>query len=188
MVQTIVPRPIAWVLSDSGNETYNVAPFSFFNGICSDPPLLMLSVGKKDASEEKDTRVNIRERKHFVVNISSTRDLQKVNASSAILPHGESEVEAAGLDLVEFDGFSLPRIGSCDIAMACQLYRIDEIGNTPQAVIYGEIISLYVNDDLIVPNEKGRLQVDGLKLDPLSRLGGNDYAGIGNVLSATRPK
>jgi len=52
MVQTIVPRPIAWVLSDNGDGSHNVAPFSFFTGICSDPPLLVLSIGKKDASEE----------------------------------------------------------------------------------------------------------------------------------------
>ena len=85
MVQTIVPRPIAWVLSDNGDHSFNVAPFSFFNGICSDPPIIMLSVGKKDESEEKDTRVNIRERNLFVVNISSTRHINQVNATSACL-------------------------------------------------------------------------------------------------------
>ena len=188
MTQTLVPRPIAWVLSDNGDESHNVAPFSFFTGICSDPPLLVMSVGKKDAVEEKDTRVNIRERDNFVVHISSDRHIDKVNQTSASLAHGESEVDAANLDLMDFDGFALPRIKDCDIAMACKLYRIDEIGNVPQAVIYGEIISLYINDELIVPHEKGRLQVDATKLSPLSRLGGSQYAGIGDILSATRPK
>ena len=86
------------------------------------------------------------------------------------------------------EGFSLPRIATCDIAMACKLHRIDEVGNVPQLVIYGEILSLYVNDDLIVPNDKGRLQIDTEALDPLSRLGGSNYSSMGEVLKADRPK
>jgi len=174
MIQAIVPRPIAWVLSDNGDSTYNVAPFSFFTGICSDPPLLMLSIGKKDASEEKDTRVNIRERSNFVVHIPSTRHLEQVNTTSATLAHGESEVDKANLELVDINGFPLPRIVGCDIAIACNLYRIDEIGATPQAVIYGEIQSITINDDLIIDHPKGRLQLDSQQLDPLARLGGSN--------------
>ncbi|MBL4671147.1 MAG: flavin reductase family protein [Arenicella sp.] len=188
MVQTIVPRPIAWVLSDNGDGSYNVAPFSFFTGICSDPPLLMLSVGKKDAVEEKDTRVNIRERRNFVVHIPGTRHLEQVNTTSATLAHGQSEVDTAKLELTEIDGFALPRITDCDIAIACNLYRIDEIGRVPQAVIYGEIQSITINDALIVDHPKGRLQLDSLALDPLTRLGGSNYGGLGDVLTASRPK
>ncbi|MBX2850004.1 MAG: flavin reductase family protein [Acidiferrobacterales bacterium] len=188
MTQTLVPRPIAWVLSDNGDNSYNVAPFSFFTGICSDPPLLVLSIGKKDATEEKDTRVNIRAREKFVVHIPSTRHIGKVNQTSVSLAHGDSEVEIADLELCDFEGFSLPRIKDCDIALACRRYRIDEIGNVPQAVIYGEIISLYVNDERLIPNDKGRILVDASHTDPLSRLGGSHYSGIGNILSAIRPK
>jgi len=188
MVETIVPRPIAWVLSDNGDKSFNVAPFSFFTGISSAPPLLMLSIGKKDAVEEKDTRVNIRERDHFVVHISSARHIDQVNATSATLAHGESEVDIAKLALSEIDGFDLPRIADCDIAIACTRYRIDEIGNTPQAVIYGEISSITVSDHLLVPNEKGRFQIDATALSPLARLGGSNYATLGDVLTAKRPK
>lgn len=188
MVQTIIPRPIAWVLSDNGDGSFNVAPFSFFNGVCSDPPLLMLSIGKKDSDEEKDTRLNIRERKKFVVHISSTRHIDKVNASSASLAHGESEVDVANLELEPIEGFEMPKIVGCGIAMACELYRIDEFGPESQAVIYGKIISLTVSDDLIVPNEKNRFQIDATQLDPLARLGGRYFAGIGEILSADRPK
>ena len=188
MTQTIVPRPIAWVLSDNGDESFNVAPFSFFSGICSDPPLLVISVGKKDAIVEKDTRVNIRERGHFVVHIASTRHIDQVNATSATLAHGESEVDVAKLELSEIDGFKLPRIADCDVAIACTRYKIDEIGNTPQALIYGEISSVTVSDHLLVPNEKGSFQIDAAALDPLARLGGSRYSAPGEVLSATRPK
>ena len=188
MIQSIVPRPIAWVLSDNGDGSFNVAPFSFFTGICSDPPLIMLSIGKKDASEEKDTRVNIRERNNFVVHIPSTRHIDQVNATSATLAHGDSEVDAANLELTEIDGFPLPRIAGCDIAIACSLYRIDEIGTVPQAVIYGEIDSIVASDNLVVPHPKGRFQLDSKALDPLSRLGGSQYGGLGDVLKANRPK
>lgn len=188
MVETIIPRPIAWVLSDNGDGSYNVAPFSFFTGIASDPPLLMLSVGKKTAEEEKDTRVNIRERKKFVVHIPSARHLDQVNTTSGSYAHGESEVDIANLTLVDIDGFGLPRIADCDLAMACELYRIDEVGAVPQAVIYGEIISVIVNDDLVVPHEKGRFQLDAPGLNPLSRLGGAKYSDLGQQLYASRPK
>jgi len=188
MTQALVPRPIAWVLSDNGDNSYNAAPFSFFTGICSDPPLLMLSVGKKSADEEKDTCLNIRERKNFVVHIPSTRHIESVNKTSTSLDHGESEIDLAELELVNIEGFPLPQIKGCDIAMACKLHRIDEIGNTPQAVIYGEIISLIVSNELLIPNEKKRLQIDGQKLDPLARLGGNHYTAIGKTLTANRPK
>ena len=188
MVETIIPRPIAWVLSDNGDGSFNVAPFSFFTGIASDPPLLILSVGKKNADEEKDTRVNIRERKKFVVHIPSARHLDQVNTTSGSFAHGESEIDIASLELTDIDGFDLPRIADCDVAMACDLYRIDEVGAVPQAVIYGEILSVIVNDDLIVPHEKGRFQIDAPRLNPLSRLGGAKYSDLGEQLFARRPK
>jgi len=164
MVETIVPRPIAWVLSDNGDGSYNVAPFSFFTGIASDPPLLVMSIGKKDAEEEKDTRVNIRERKNFVVHIPSARHLEQVNKTSGTYAHGESEIDVAGLSLIDFDGFALPRIDGCDVAMACELYRIDDVGNAPQAVIYGEIIRLNVNDALVVPHVRTKPAIHSLTL------------------------
>ena len=188
MVQTLVPRPIAWVLSDNGDDSYNVAPFSFFTGISSEPPLLMLSIGKKDATVEKDTRLNIRERDYFVVHIPSARHVEQVNQTSQTLAHGESEADLAKLDLIELDGFPLPRIADCDVAFACKRHRIDEMGDMEQVVIYGEILSVTMNDDIIKSAENNRVHVDPLKLDPLARLGGSNYSSVGEILSAKRPK
>ncbi len=70
MTQVIIPRPIAWVLSDNGNGTWNFAPFSFFNGICSDPPLVMISVERRPCGAKKDTWVNIEERSDFVTHVA----------------------------------------------------------------------------------------------------------------------
>ena len=194
MVQSIIPRPIAWVLTANGTDgegAFNLAPFSFFTGVCSDPPLLMLSVGKKPSGDEagqvKDTCLNIRERKQFVVHIAGTDRLEAVNRSAATLNHGASEIQVQGLSTVPFDGFDLPRLGCCSIAIGCSLYRIDEIGNTPQSVIYGQIETMFVDDNIITPSDE-RLIIDGKKLDPLARLGGSFYGGIGDLLLADRPK
>lgn len=200
MVQSIIPRPIAWVLSEStlqskdGIESIsklNLAPYSFFTGICSDPPLLVLSAGKKaegnERSLEKDTRRNIRENKHFVVHIASTHSLDALNKSAATLDHAVSEIDTLGLETCKFEGFPLPRLIQAPIALGCTLYQLDEIGNTQQAVIYGEIKHMYV-DDNIVSEHPSRLIINPELLDPLARLGGNAYSGIGPQLVAERPK
>lgn len=192
MTQVVVPRPIAWVLSDNGEPgSYNLAPYSFFTAICSDPPILMISGGKKttgdEVGREKDTVVNIRERERFVVHIANTGSLDVLNASAATLNHGDSEVTALGLETTEFKDFSLPRLNQCPVALGCKLHRIDEIGNAPQMVIFGEIEMMYVADDTIKTLEP-RLEIDSHKLDPLARLGGANYAGLGEALQAKRPK
>lgn len=197
MVQTIIPRPIAWVLSDNGEQVdadiarYNLAPFSFFTAVCSDPPLLMFSSGKKPSGREagrvKDTSKNIAERKHFVVHIASVDLVGPLNQSAETLDHGVSELERAGLSTEAFDGFSLPRIAGCPVAIGCNLHRIDEIGNTPQSVIYGEIERMFVDERAISPGQE-RLVLDPTVINPLSRLGGNEYSGLGDLIRVARPK
>lgn len=194
MTQSIIPRPIAWVLSDNGldgDEAYNLAPFSFFTGISSDPPLLIISVGKKTAGDQnghiKDTRKNIEERKHFVVHIAPSEQIDHLNRTSASLDHGVSEIKQEKLETATFADFPLPRLESCDIALGCTLYRLDEIGNVPQAVIYGEIEKMYVADEVISSHDN-RLIIDAQKLNPLARLGGKYYSVLGELLQAARPK
>jgi len=151
----------------------------------------MLSAGKKPSGDEagqvKDTRKNIEQQKHFVVHIAATEQIEPLNQSAATLNHGISEVKQAELTTTPFEGFSLPRLESCSIALGCTLYRLDEIGNTPQAVIYGQIEHMYIDDDIVIPHDT-RLVIDAKKLNPLARLGGNDYAGLGELLQAARPK
>ena len=82
MTQAIIPRPIAWVLSDHGNCKLNLAPFSYFNAVCSKPPILSVSVGLKKEGAKKDTWINIEERSHFVVHIPRVADVQPVLQSA----------------------------------------------------------------------------------------------------------
>lgn len=188
MIQTLVPRPIAWVLSENADQSHNLAPFSYFTAISSDPALLMLSVGKRPEGTPKDTRANIQARKRFVVHIADQSLLDPLNESAASLAAGDSEVEKLGLNTCDFDGFALPRLKDCPIAYACELYDIQEVGPHQQGLIFGEIKQLYLAERVLSADSKGRTKVDAAKLDPLCRLGASEYATLGKVLHKPRPK
>ncbi|BFM07976.1 flavin reductase family protein [Halioxenophilus aromaticivorans] len=186
ITQCLVPRPVAWVLTGNADDSYNLAPFSYFGGVASDPPLLMLSIGKKPDGSDKDTRKNIAERGDFVVHIPTGPEAEIVTATSASLDYGQSEVSAQALETETFGDFSLPRLKAAKIAFACSRYRLEEI--TPsQAMILGEIKTIYVADD-IASETDGKVMVDTQKLNPLSRLGGNDYGLLGEIKDVPRPK
>jgi len=186
MIQTIVPRPVAWVLSDNGDDTLNLAPFSYFNGVSSKPPTLSISIGRKRDRSRKDTWKNIEERSRFVVHIAGVDHAQQVSATSEPLPFGESEAAKHGVELVEEPGFQLPRIKDAPIAFDCERYQIIEIGDAPQGLVIGKIDRVYVDDAIGRMTEDG-LEVDALALNPLSRLGGDDYAQLGEALTIPRP-
>jgi flavin reductase (DIM6/NTAB) family NADH-FMN oxidoreductase RutF len=187
MVQTLVPRPVAWVLSEIEQDKYNLAPFSYFNAVCSDPPLIMLSVGKKPDGSLKDTRVNIERHKDFVIHIAQRDMLEDINASSATVAADISELEQLGIETTAFEGSRLPRIKACRIAYACTCYEIHELGNTPQSIIYGKIGQIYIDDAITSITDRGRLKVHAEKLDPVARLGADEYMGFGNVIHLKRP-
>jgi flavin reductase (DIM6/NTAB) family NADH-FMN oxidoreductase RutF len=188
MVQTLVPRPVAWVLSENENGSYNLAPFSYFNAVCSNPPLLMLSIGNKPSNQPKDTRLNIEHRKYFTVHIAHREMLKELNESSATLPAGESELDLLKLRTTTFDGMPLPRLEQCRLAYSCECYEIHKLGELPQTIIYGKVNSIYIDDSIISINDKGRVKVHAEKLDPIARLGANEYMTFGNIVSMQRPK
>jgi len=188
MLQTIVPRPIAWILTENKTGSYNLAPFSYFNAVCSDPPLIMVSVGKKPDGSFKDTRVNIEQRSDFVVHIVHRELLQPMSLSSETLAADVSELDKLDLETTEFMGSRLPRIKQCRIAYACKCYEIKEIGGTPQSVIFGEVSQIYIDDSITSTNDKGRLKVHIDKLDPIARLGANEYMETGKIIQLDRPE
>ncbi len=188
MIQTLIPRPIAWVLSENADGGFNLAPFSYFNAVCSDPPLIMLSLGKKPDGSPKDTRVNIERRSRFVIHIAHKEQAEALTASSATLPAGDSELERLGLETVPFEDFGLPRLADCRVAYACERYRIEEIGGTPQSLILGLVKAIYVDDAVTREDDKGRIQVDAKGIDPLGRLGADQYISFGELIRVPRPK
>ncbi|MGI9889803.1 flavin reductase family protein [Vibrio chagasii] len=187
MTQTVVPRPIAWALTESADQEYNLAPFSYFTPVSSNPPLLMLSVGKKPSGEIKDTTRNAHETGKLVIHIASSSSAEVMTATAATLEHNESEVTANNIELVEFEGFSLPRVKQCTVAFGCTLYEVKEVGEVPQSLIFAQIEQVFIAEE-VIDKESDRLKIDALALDPLSRLGGGEYATLSNVFSVTRPK
>ena len=188
MAQTIMPRPIAWILSENENGSYNLAPFSYFAPVCSRPPLVMVSIGRREDGTPKDSRANIEARRDFVIHIPSWDELEPMNESSASLEPGASEVEAQGLELIDFEGFRLPRLASSPVAFGCRLYEIKEIGSGPYAMILGEIERVYLADAAVLDDEGNRIGIDPQRLNPVARLGGIQYAELGRVVSLARPK
>ena len=186
MIQLVIPRPIAWVLSDNGNGTHNLAPFSFFNAITSNPPILMLSVGWKDAATRKDTWVNITKRKDFVVHIPCSGQVHDVSNTSTVLPHGVSEIDKFHVVTENIEGWPLPKVKGTKIAFLCEKYAIHEIGKDPQGLILGKINRIWIDEEVTSQN-KNRIVIDPAKLDPLARLGGNQYSLLGEIVTVQRP-
>ncbi|MCW8945418.1 MAG: flavin reductase family protein [Sedimenticola sp.] len=187
MTQAIIPRPIAWVLSENPLGDYNLAPFSYFNAVCSDPPLVMLSLGKKPDGTAKDTRVNIEARSSFVIHLPHVEQINRVNESSATLPAGVSEVSELGLELTDFPGSRIPRLADCRLAMACELYEIKELGPVPQALIFGRLTHLYIDDGVAEKDAKGRLKIHADRVNPLGRLGAREYFAGTEIITLVRP-
>ncbi len=179
MTQTIIPRPVAWVLSEHENGKYNLAPFSYFNAVCSEPPILSISVGHKKDGFKKDTWLNIELRSHFVVHIPRVHHVHHVLQSAESLPQGESEIDQCGLDLADFDGLPLPRLATAPIAYYCKKYDIVPLGVGPQALILGEIYKVYLAEDIITGTNASRVpEISSNAINPLARLGANGFAKI----------
>lgn len=191
MTQTLIPRPVAWVLTANGedaSEPYNLAPFSYFTAVSSDPALVMLSIGKKPDGDMKDTRRNLVERGHCVIHIAGVDDAEAVNQSAASLDYGVSEIAALKLGLSEVDGWSLPRLSDAKVAMYCSLYDVQEIGPNKQGIMFCEVKAIYVDDSAVSKDEKQRMKIDAASISPLARLGAGEYADFGKVFSLSRPK
>lgn len=188
LTQTVIPRPVAWVLSQNPGGDYNFAPFSFFTVVTGKPPILMVSVGKKPADGTfKDTRVNIESRGQFVVHIGSQRHAQAMTESSRHLDHGESELDRLDLALAQDEDWPMPRVEDCPVAFYCELREVIEMGDTPQSLVFGNIKKVYVDDRVIRENDQGRYVFDAKGIDAIARLGGSEYATLGEILNVPRP-
>ncbi|MBA4502026.1 flavin reductase family protein [Marinobacterium marinum] len=188
LTQIIIPRPIAWVLSpnDRACSHFNLAPFSFFNAVCSDPPVLMLSMGNKTDGSLKDSCVNLLERRHCVVHLGTDRQAQAISDTAQEMAFGESEVEQAGCELVDFEGTDMKRLKTVPIALYCRLYQHIEVGNRPQHLLLVEVEKFWVDDNVCYTDSKGRVRIAADRVEPLARLGGSEYARLGEMFRLER--
>lgn len=188
LIQTVIPRPIAWVLSRYPDGQYNLAPFSYFNAVCSDPPLVMISIGRKPDGNFKDTKMNVEAHAEFVVHLVDEDSLDAMNESSATLPYGESELAATGLATTDFEGFAMPRIASARVAFACTRYQVIQLGGTPQNLVLGQVHRIFVDDAVVGEDAKGRTKIHADRIRPVGRLGASEYVTFGEILRKARPQ
>ncbi len=183
---SIIPRPIAFVTSFSDEGVLNGAPFSYFNIVSANPPLISLSIQRKEG-KRKDTSRNIITNREFVVHIIDDANLDKINITAGSFPPSVSEIELAGLTPIPSEKISVPGIEEAKIRFECVLENYMEIDGDNQEpiceLIIGRIVQYHIENHLY---EKGRVNQE--KLGAVSRLGGNDYAKIGEVTSIKRPK
>jgi flavin reductase (DIM6/NTAB) family NADH-FMN oxidoreductase RutF len=185
MSGTILPRPIAWVSTLFPDGRANLAPFSFFQGITSNPPVLMFVPVNNRDGRKKDTLRNIEQVPEFVVNLVSYALAEPMNHSSASLPYGESEFEKFGVAPAPSDRIRPPRVAAAPVAFECALHSIVPIGEGAQAahVVFGKILVAHIREDVL--GSDGR--PDPGKLDLVGRLGGELYSRTTDRFSLPRP-
>jgi flavin reductase (DIM6/NTAB) family NADH-FMN oxidoreductase RutF len=163
LTNLVIPRPIAWVTSQSQSGIVNLAPFSFFNAVGSNPLYLVISVGKHDNGELKDTEKNILSCGEFVVNMVTEELFDAMNISAADFPPDQSELEATRLDTAASVHIKTPRVAKAQVSLECKLFSHQALGDN--TLFIGEVVMFHVADHLMGQ----RLHVNDFA--PLGRLG-----------------
>ena len=185
LIGSIVPRPIAFVTTLSEGGILNGAPFSYFNIVSANPPMISLSI-QRSAGKQKDTARNIIKTKEFVVHIVDEQNVEKVNITAANLPTSQSEVQLAGLTPVESVNISVPGVKEAKVRMECVLEHSLELGGSETAgcdFIIGRVVQFHIDSEI---HDNGRIDPRGLAA--VSRLAGSSYAKIGDIFELERPE
>jgi flavin reductase (DIM6/NTAB) family NADH-FMN oxidoreductase RutF len=186
MIGSIVPRPIAWVSTMDSSGQHNLAPFSFFSAVCSNPPSLLFCPGIRGTDgSTKDTLNNVRTTGEFVVNIVSEPLAEAMNLTAGEYPSEVDEFELARLTPAPSVKVRAPRVAESLIQYECILTQIVEVGDQTGggSVVIGRIVYVHVHDEVMVGTDK----IDIAKLQPIGRLAGNSYTRVSDVFDLVRP-
>jgi flavin reductase (DIM6/NTAB) family NADH-FMN oxidoreductase RutF len=159
----VVPRPIAWVMSQSAAGVVNLAPFSFFNAVAGSPPYIVLSIGVREDGSPKDSARNIEARGEFAVSLVTEELMGAMNISAAEFPPDESELPVAQLHTVPSVRIGVPHLGESPVSLECRLAKSVPLG--ANTLYIGEVLMFHVEDRLVGP----RLHINGFA--PVGRLG-----------------
>ena len=185
LIGGVVPRPIAWVSTRSKNGISNLAPYSFFTAVCSNPASLLFCPVNHPDGQEKDTLVNIRETKEFVVNIVSHSLVHQMNQTSANYAREISEFKEVGLSEAPCSQIKAPRVHEAALSYECTLLNILDIGSGGAGsghIVVGKILNVFGKSDVLVDGK-----IDLEKLDPVARLGGSNYCRVESTFAIDRP-
>jgi flavin reductase (DIM6/NTAB) family NADH-FMN oxidoreductase RutF len=189
MTGIIVPRPVALVSTVDGNGVANVAPFSFFNGVGSVPPMVLFcTVLRRDTGKlpvRKDSLSNVEERGEFVINVVSAAIADAANATATEVPPEVDEFALAGLTPVPSEVVKPPRVGESPAQMECKLQQVIYTGREAGAgvIVLGEVVRFHIRQDIFKD-----FRVDPAGLDAVGRMAGNTWVRTHDRVELIRPK
>ncbi len=192
LLNSVAPRPIAWVSTVSASGQPNLAPFSFFNAVCADPPLLAFAPGMRRSKqpeaplgEAKDTLRNVRETKEFVVSIVTYELAEAMNITSGEYDASVNEFKLAKVTPEASKIVRPPRVAESPVSFECKLHQIVDFSPAPtgSSLVIGKIVSIRIND---VNIKDGKL--DRNSLDLVGRMGGIQYTRTTQRFEMVRPK
>ena len=181
LVSAVVPRPIGWTSTQATDGTLNLAPFSFFNAISSRPPMVVLGIGHKDG-RSKDTARNILDTGEFVVNIVSRETAQAMNITSAGVDPEVDEFQLARLTPAPSTKVAPPRVEEAKVSLECKLVQRADL-DIAYDILLGDVVHYHIDEAILTDDGL----VDAEALDPVARLGGSNYAGLGELFQLDRP-
>ncbi len=184
LIGTIIPRPIAFVTTQSEEGLLNGAPFSYFNIVSSNPPMVSLAI-QRPAGRLKDTARNIYDNQQFVVHIVDEENVAKINQTAATLPASESEIELANLTPIQSTSVAVPGVLEAKVRMECKLVQAIPLGGEEPGsdLFIGEIVQFHIDESIY---QEGH--IDPRVLNAVSRLAGNNYATLGEIFTIDRPE
>jgi flavin reductase (DIM6/NTAB) family NADH-FMN oxidoreductase RutF len=168
MVTTVVPRPIAWLVSQDKAGVVNAAPFSFFNCFGDKPPVIGIGIGPNPDGTPKDSLKNIQETGQFTVCMVSEATAEAMNVTAIDFPPEIDELAAAGLTAVPSSKVAPPRIGESPAAMECETFQLVPVGH--HTLVLGRVVALHVRDDCVLNAEK--FYIDTPRLELIGRMHG----------------
>jgi len=177
LIGCVVPRPIAWVSTVDADGVNNLAPFSFFMGVCNDPPHIAFSSGPRSGAR-KDTVRNLVHTGDFVVNVVDDTLAEAMNLTSGEYPAEIDGCALANLTVAPGVVVRARRVVEAPISLECRVAQIVEVGRGPHQLVIGKIVYFHIRDDVYDP-ATGR--VDMHRLRPVGRLAGQMYAHVHDI-------
>jgi flavin reductase (DIM6/NTAB) family NADH-FMN oxidoreductase RutF len=179
----VIPRPIGFISSISADGIVNLAPFSFFNAICGEPPMVMFC--PMNRRPPKDTLINVKATGEFVANIVSREIAEQMNLTAGDWASEVNEFEVADLTPMPSQIVKPPYVKESPVSMECKVAHIIELSDKPWGgtIIIGEVLLFHVRDSIIDKD----MFIDPDKLNPVARMGGPSYSTIKDRFDMIRP-
>lgn len=184
LIGSIIPRPVALVTTESSTGVLNIAPFSFFNIVSSDPAIVSIAIQRKNGAE-KDTARNFREKGQGVIHILDEENVHEANQTAAALEPHESELSVADFEVVPSESIQTPALKEAKIRLEVTVHDRIEIKKAQQ--VTADLFLLKVKKYVIAESVYEEGKIDPEKLAPISRLAGHDYSKLGEIFTLIRP-